>query len=89
MAEQRVQRKLTTILVADVEGYSRLMHAHQEATLETLGDYREIIDRPKFPWPQIPMAPNSHGKAQDSHHRRRPSEVERSEPGSCTGIGGA
>ena len=50
MAEQRVQRKLTTILVADVEGYSRLMPAHEEATLETLGDYREIIDRPKFPW---------------------------------------
>ena len=50
MAEQRAQRKLTTILIADVEGYSRLIHAHEEATRETLGDYREIIDRPKFPW---------------------------------------
>jgi adenylate cyclase len=44
MTEERVQRKLTTILAADVEGYSRLMHADEEATLKTLGEYREIID---------------------------------------------
>ena len=44
MAPERVQRKLTTILAADVEGYTRLMHADEEATLETLGEYREIID---------------------------------------------
>ncbi len=44
MAEKRVQRKLTTILAADVEGYSRLMSADEEATLKTLGEYREIID---------------------------------------------
>ena len=36
MAEERVQRKLTTILAADVEGYSRLMSADEEATLKTL-----------------------------------------------------
>ena len=42
MREDRVQRKLTTILAADVEGYSRLMSADEEATLKT---YREIIDR--------------------------------------------
>ena len=36
MAEDRVQRKLTTILAADVEGYSRLMSADEEATLKTL-----------------------------------------------------
>ena len=45
MAEERVQRKLTTILAADVEGYSRLMRSDEEATLKTLGEYREIIDR--------------------------------------------
>ncbi len=45
MAEERVQRKLTTILAADVEGYTRLMRADEEATLKTLGEYREIIDR--------------------------------------------
>ncbi len=44
MAEERVQRKLTTILAADVEGYSRLMGADEEATLKTLKIYREIID---------------------------------------------
>ena len=44
MAEQRVKRKLTTILAADVEGYSRLMSADEEATLTTLGEYRDIID---------------------------------------------
>ncbi len=44
MAEGRVQRKLTTILAADVEGYSRLMYADEEATLKTLKSYREIID---------------------------------------------
>ena len=44
MAEERVKRKLTTILAADVEGYSRLMSADEEATLKTLKSYREIID---------------------------------------------
>ncbi len=39
-----VKRKLTTILAADVVGYSRLMHADEEATLKTLGEHREIID---------------------------------------------
>ena len=44
MAEQRVKRRLTTILAADVEGYSRLMSVDEEATLTTLGEYREVID---------------------------------------------
>jgi adenylate cyclase len=39
-----VKRKLTTILAADVEGYSRLMSTDEEATLKTLKSYREIID---------------------------------------------
>ncbi len=39
-----VKRKLAVILAADVEGYSRLMGADEEATLCTLSDYREIID---------------------------------------------
>ncbi len=45
MAEERIQRKLTTILAADVEGYSRLASADEEATLRTLKSYRETIDR--------------------------------------------
>ncbi len=44
MAEDKVTRKLTTILAADVEGYTRLMRADEEATLKTLDKYREIID---------------------------------------------
>ncbi len=50
MAEERVQRKLTTILAADVVGYSRLMHADEEATLKILGEYREIVDVRSGPW---------------------------------------
>jgi adenylate cyclase len=39
-----VKRKLAVILAADFENYSRLMHEDEEATLRTLGAYREIID---------------------------------------------
>ena len=42
MAEERVQRKLTTILAADVEGYSRLMSVNEEDTLKTLNIYRKL-----------------------------------------------
>ncbi len=45
MAEERVQRKLTTILAADVEGYSRLMSADEEATARTFKSYRQAIER--------------------------------------------
>ncbi len=44
MAEERVQRKLTTILAADVEGCTRPMRTDEAATLKALGEYREIID---------------------------------------------
>jgi hypothetical protein len=39
------KRKLAAILSADVVGYSRLMGDDDEATLETLRDYRAAIDR--------------------------------------------
>ena len=39
-----VKRKLAVVLAADVEGYSRLMGADEEATLKALGAYRDIID---------------------------------------------
>ncbi len=44
MEETGVKRKLTVILAADVEGYSRLMGVDEEATHKTLRAYREIID---------------------------------------------
>jgi class 3 adenylate cyclase len=43
MAAEGVQRKLTTILAADVAGYSRLMAADEETTHRTLTAYRAII----------------------------------------------
>ena len=38
------ERKLAAILAADVEGYSRLMHEDEEATLATLSSHRAIMD---------------------------------------------
>jgi adenylate cyclase len=43
MAEKGFRRKLTAILSADVEGYSRLMGEDETATVETLKQYREIM----------------------------------------------
>jgi class 3 adenylate cyclase len=45
MAEDHQQRRLATILAADVFGYSRLMAENEEYTLRTLKAYRGIIDR--------------------------------------------
>ena len=41
MAEERSRRKLSAILSADVEGYSRLMGQDEAATIQTLKAYRE------------------------------------------------
>ncbi len=40
-----MKRRLATILAADAVGYSRLMGADEEATLQRLNTYRKIIDR--------------------------------------------
>src|SRR5216683_1730934 len=40
----RLERKLTAILCADVQGYSRLMGDDEEATFRTLTAHRKIID---------------------------------------------
>jgi class 3 adenylate cyclase len=42
--EVPVERKLAAILAADIEGYSRSMHAHEEATLAVLTAHRTICD---------------------------------------------
>ena len=44
MSQDHAKRKLTTILAADVAGYSRLMGDNEEATLRSLKTNREIID---------------------------------------------
>ena len=41
--KKSTQRKLTAILCADVVGYSRLMGADEEATIETLTAYRKVF----------------------------------------------
>ena len=43
MSTERVKRKLSAILSADVEGYSRLMGEDEESTVRTLTAYREIM----------------------------------------------
>ncbi len=43
MADEGFKRKLTAILSADVEGYSRLMGDDEEATVRTLTAYREVL----------------------------------------------
>jgi len=43
MAENATQRKLTAILSADVQGYSRLMGDDDESTVNTITAYRKII----------------------------------------------
>ncbi len=43
MASKGTQRKLTANLSADVVGYSRLMGADEESTIETLTAYRKVF----------------------------------------------
>jgi len=43
MSKEGFKRKLTAILSADVEGYSRLMSDDEEATIQTLTTYRSTI----------------------------------------------
>ncbi len=43
MTTQEVKRKLTTILSADVKGYSRLMGEDELGTIHTLNAYKEIM----------------------------------------------
>ena len=43
MTPEGFKRKITAILSADVEGYSRLMSEDEAATVKTLAAYREIM----------------------------------------------
>jgi len=38
-----MERKLTAILCADVEGYSRLMGVDEETTIRTLTSYQKVM----------------------------------------------
>jgi adenylate cyclase len=48
MAEERVERRLTAILAADVAGYSRLMGRDEEGTLAALKALRKSLIDPKI-----------------------------------------
>ena len=48
MSGERVERKLTAILAADVAGYSRLMGADEEGTLAALQAIRRELGDPKI-----------------------------------------
>src|SRR5438445_8261564 len=48
MVEERVERRLTAILAADVAGYSRLMGADEEGTLAALKMLRREVADPKI-----------------------------------------
>ena len=48
MATERVERRLTAILAADVAGYSRLMGADEEGTLARLEAHRRELIDPKI-----------------------------------------
>jgi TolB-like protein/class 3 adenylate cyclase len=48
MSPERVDRKLVAILAADVAGYSRLMGADEEGTLERLKSHRRALIDPKI-----------------------------------------
>ena len=43
MSSEEFKRKLTAILSADVQGYSRLMGEDEDATIRTLTTYRELM----------------------------------------------
>ena len=43
MTKEQAKRKLTAILSADVEGYSRLMEDDEEVTFRTITAYREVM----------------------------------------------
>src|SRR5271155_1295795 len=44
MEAPELERRLAAILAADVEGYSRLMHGDEEATMATLSARRGVVD---------------------------------------------
>jgi adenylate cyclase len=44
MEAPELERRLAAIVAADVEGYSRLMHGDEEATMATLSARRAVID---------------------------------------------
>jgi adenylate cyclase len=43
MADERIKRKISAILSADVVGYSKRMEADEEATVRIIESYRKTV----------------------------------------------
>src|SRR5262245_45633026 len=48
MSTERIERRLTAVLAADVAGYSRLMSGDEEGTLASLKAHRSVLVDPKI-----------------------------------------
>jgi len=71
MADRQVQRRLATVLAADVAGYSRLMDADQEGTYAIWRKARtEIID-PRIPERTVSPRMRCCGAGKDEGSERR------------------
>jgi len=44
MQERDMKRKLATIMVADIIGFSRLAATDEDWTIRTLGEFRRVVD---------------------------------------------
>ena len=57
MNSEDVKRKLTAILSADVQGYSRLMEDDEQATVKTITTYRKVM---------VDLVQTNHGSVKDA-----------------------
>ena len=62
MNADRVERRLTAILAADVAGYSRLMGADEEGTLAELKAHRRELIDPKIKEHRRPHRQDNRGR---------------------------
>ena len=82
MAEDAVERRLTTILAADVVGYSRLMAANAAGTLTSLEAIRrELIEPKTTEHPGRVVKPIGRGTAMEFGRRANESIRERLQGG--------
>ncbi len=59
MLEERVQRRLSAILAADVVGYSRLMGEDEAGRVEFVKPGQAPNDEENPKWPTRPMLPST------------------------------
>src|SRR5215471_806419 len=72
MAEDRVERRLTAVLAADIAGYSRLMGADEDGTLAALKTLRREVADPKIKEHRGRIVNTTGGGLQRHPHTPRP-----------------